>query len=399
MSSAGYLMVINFALGMVFAAAFLALSWRFRFPIGLWSAAGFVAASGTVIVEGFASVIPSAWLTSFLSFSCLLTALSLICVGCFKHYRPAWPLWPIAMLFIAGTLAHPAIIWQLSRDGIAHALSYQIPFAVITALAALTILLPHRAGSQRSDLALAVVLLASSIQFMGKAVLAHEISTGSGVRNYIVSAYAHYSQTAAAVLSLLLGIALLVVVTGELLSRTRETLQRDTLSGVWNRGAFLERIPQALRLNPAMNAACVILCDLDLFKTINDRYGHAAGDRVIAAFGQCLQAPLTDGGAICGRLGGEEFGVMLPSATINSARLYIEAVRSGMQAQFIDEIAEPVTASFGIAFLAKGETVENALRRADIALYKAKADGRNTYVFAAAPVLEQPPSQEAVRQA
>lgn len=398
MHSADYLLIINFALGLSFAAAFLTLSWRFRFPLGLWSAAGFVAASGTVAVEALASYIPSVKLTSFLSFSCLLAALSLICVGCFRHYRPSWPVWPIAVLFVAGALAHPTIIWQLPRDGIAHAFSYQLPFAVMSAIAALSAFLPQRKNSQKSDLALALVLAVSSAQFIGKAFLAHEISTGSGVRNYILSVYAHFSQTAAAVLSLLLGIALLVVVAGELLFRTRETLQRDALSGVWNRGAFFERISQALRMNSPGNTACVVLCDLDLFKTVNDRYGHAAGDKVIATFGQCLQAPANAENAICGRLGGEEFGVMLPSATVNSVRLYVEEVRSGIQRQIIEGVADPVTASFGMAFLAPGETLESALRRADAALYKAKADGRNTYVFAAAPVLEQPIAPEAARK-
>ncbi|MDI6024863.1 GGDEF domain-containing protein [Corticibacterium sp. UT-5YL-CI-8] len=260
--------------------------------------------------------------------------------------------------------------------------SYQAPFAVATALAALAVLWPSRRHRQPSDFALALVLAVSSAQFLAKSLLAHQITTGPNVQSYILSTYAHFSQTAAAVLSLLLGIVLLVVVTGEMLASTRASLQRDELSGLWNRGAFLERARAALAEKNG-GQACVILSDLDRFKTINDRYGHAAGDEVIAAFGACLQSSATLG--ICGRLGGEEFGVFKHDSSPARARVFVEKVRLALQQSSFALVQGRVTASFGIAFVAPNEPLEFALRRADTALYRAKAEGRDSFRFAEPP--------------
>ncbi|WP_187371353.1 GGDEF domain-containing protein [Methylobacterium oryzihabitans] len=383
MTSATFLLAINFSIGTAFAAAFLGLTWRSDIRLGRWCAAGFLSAAATVTVEAFSPVLPWVRLTSAASFGLLMLALTAITAGLLRHYRPGAGLRWLASLYALAVVFNAAVVFDLKRGSWGQALGYQTPFAAMLAVAAGIVLAasPRRAA----DLALAAILALSAAQFLVKAILAGLAGAGPGVRDYVLSTYAFYSQTAGGILSLCLGLALIGVVVREVMEEARLRLQRDGLSGVLTRAGFLERVGAALARPAAARGRVVVLCDLDRFKSINDRFGHAAGDEVIRAFGASLRAGFGET-ALCGRLGGEEFGVVLPEGGLAAALARVEAVRALVRVtRYALVPAEAaVTASFGVAAMIEGEPFDRALHRADLALYRAKAEGRDGWRVAPA---------------
>ena len=155
----------------------------------------------------------------------------------------------------------------------------------------------------------------------------------------------------------------------EQLSRT------DVLSGLLNRRAFTEALEQV------DGDACLAIFDVDRFKAINDRFGHACGDAVIVAVSAILAAAF-DGHSVAARLGGEEFGAIVVGG---SQEQRIERVRSvcdrlAAHPVVADNCVVALTVSAGIAELESGRNKEGAYSSADKALYLAKALGRNRVV-------------------
>jgi diguanylate cyclase (GGDEF)-like protein len=122
--------------------------------------------------------------------------------------------------------------------------------------------------------------------------------------------------------------------------------------------------------------------DVDHFKQINDRLGHGAGDQVLRAIAG-IASRAVRAGDLVGRLGGEEFGVIMPGAFTEAARLAGERLRTEVAAAVLPHVGRPVTVSIGIAVLKDGSDVEALLNAADKALYQAKRAGRNHLTMAA----------------
>jgi two-component system, cell cycle response regulator len=181
-----------------------------------------------------------------------------------------------------------------------------------------------------------------------------------------------------------------------LVEESRFLATTDTLTGLFNRRAFVESTGRELaRTRRYKDKLSVILLDVDHFKHINDRRGHAAGDVVLAATGQLLSNAVRNCDIVA-RWGGEEFVLLLPSTDINAAQLVAERIREQLaSAQIRDPSGElvPVTASFGVAAYAENETLEQLVDRADHAMYLAKSSGRNRVV------VESPPSVKPVSAA
>jgi diguanylate cyclase len=151
----------------------------------------------------------------------------------------------------------------------------------------------------------------------------------------------------------------------------------DALTGVLNRSAVIERTAKALRVNRAV----MILLDIDDFKKVNDDFGHPAGDAVILGIVNCLRQILGDSGII-GRVGGEEFTVVLPGADIGDALQLAERMRAAIASHvFTAPVSRRITASFGVSDNAVGTNFDAAYGLADSALYTAKRGGRNRVTF------------------
>lgn len=158
--------------------------------------------------------------------------------------------------------------------------------------------------------------------------------------------------------------------------------QTDSLTGLPNRRAFNERLEHILAQHARQQMpAALVLMDVDYFKKYNDSYGHPAGDEALQKIAQCLRASLRRELDLPARLGGEEFGVLLQGVSAEQASLAAEHIRAALQEMGIAHGANRplgvMTMSLGVAAVADNDTATTLYRRADEALYQAKAQGRN----------------------
>jgi diguanylate cyclase (GGDEF)-like protein len=154
----------------------------------------------------------------------------------------------------------------------------------------------------------------------------------------------------------------------------------DSLTGVFNRRAFFEKAQQSCSRVTDADRSAAIMFDVDHFKNVNDTYGHDVGDQVLRAIGREAVAERF----LVGRLGGEEFAILLEGSNLEAGMEQAEALRSKLSAlSFETEQGKlSVTCSFGVSEWQRGETIDLLLKRADAALYEAKNEGRNRVVAA-----------------
>ena len=174
--------------------------------------------------------------------------------------------------------------------------------------------------------------------------------------------------------------ALNEALSGEIEHRTRleaelrRLVDTDHLTGTLTRRRLLEVGERIWARGPA----CLLMLDLDHFKRVNDGHGHAAGDAALLAFAGVCRAALRPGDAF-GRMGGEEFAVLLPEADAAAGRALAEALRRAVAGApvALETGSLPISVSIGLAASRPGEPLAEALKRADAALYEAKKGGRN----------------------
>jgi diguanylate cyclase (GGDEF)-like protein len=178
--------------------------------------------------------------------------------------------------------------------------------------------------------------------------------------------------------------------TRRLIRTLNQQATTDALTGVYNRRYLIEL--GEIELEKARHMSLpftVVLMDLDRFKHINDRMGHAAGDKALQAVAQCFRSGMR-ASDIVGRYGGDEFSVILSGATEGQARLVLERLQNCIAQLQIQEQGEifHITASFG-GVTCNGRShvsLDQLLRRADRALYRAKQRGGNTIEWFSAEI-------------
>jgi len=156
----------------------------------------------------------------------------------------------------------------------------------------------------------------------------------------------------------------------------QELARSDPLTGVHRRWYGERRLEELVEGGAVVAVAMV---DIDHFKQVNDRLGHAAGDAVLAAVGQALNATIRGGDVVC-RFGGEEFLILWPSAAPLGASIAAERLRAAIAA--LTDVPTQITVSIGFACVHQDEAAVELIARADRALYQAKAAGRNRVVSA-----------------
>ncbi len=202
-----------------------------------------------------------------------------------------------------------------------------------------------------------------------------------------------------ALLSLLIALSLFTAAALDVLKALKSDSHTDPLSGLLNRRGFEERAITMLRQSHDSGVpAALVIADLDHFKVVNDTFGHAVGDQVIAAFALQLRSGAGKSG-IVGRLGGEEFAVLLPASDLAVARLFAESVRTSFSQHGSHRLPAKarVTASFGVA--AGEQDLSALLRQADEALYHAKRNGRDSVRISYRRPQQEPVAPAGIRYA
>lgn len=196
---------------------------------------------------------------------------------------------------------------------------------------------------------------------------------------------AHNLQIACMLGQPLLFLSLTLMLQGWMISNLRNLVARDELTGALSRRTFLEKTEELYAANLAQsNSMAFMLLDIDRFKQINDRHGHAGGDRALTHFTTVIQSVVGLRGVL-GRLGGEEFGIALGTAgrieVSDFAQEICKAVRTN-PAQLDDGTEIALSVSIGVALSEPRRSLTDLMTQADLALYEAKATGRDRFCTA-----------------
>lgn len=371
--TAAFVLGINMAVAGIFAVAFTVVAATNRSACGAWWLAlgcgvGIVNAGLEFLLRQQADPVP----VSIAIFLVFLSALSFALIGVARHYRVEPPWTAMAAIWIVTVLLVP-VVFSMTYGSLSRLVLYQLPYFAMQALFGMMI---WRSGRRQPlDLLLVVLQAVGATLYLLKPLFAMLVGTARTPQDYMATTYAAISQSSSVVVLIATGLVMLLVTmrdtTAEMIARS----ETDPLSGVFNRRGFERHAEAALARE---GKAALIAADLDHFKQINDSFGHAAGDGVIAHFAAML-TEAAPSEAIVGRVGGEEFAVLLPAALLSDGRLYAEAVRAAFASAELPVLGvdRRFSASFGVAQWMPPETLPDLLHRADTALYRAKSGGRN----------------------
>ena len=232
-----------------------------------------------------------------------------------------------------------------------------------------------------TERALGAALIALGVSCLVR--LAYTLADDGPVRTDLM----YVSEPARSLLSALYGVLpmvvstlLLTLVNARLRHQLRLRAITDELTGLMTRRALRELAPALIeQQRRAQRDAAVLMLDLDRFKHVNDTHGHPAGDAVLRLAARALQTH-SRVDTLLARYGGEEFVAVVPVEDLPSARRVAERLRHAVEsAPWREELQLPecVTVSVGVAMVGRGESLDQALTRADEALYRAKREGRN----------------------
>jgi diguanylate cyclase (GGDEF)-like protein len=385
--TAAFVLGINMSVAGIFAVAFAVVAATNRGARGArWLAFGYGMGIVYVALEFLLTRQVDPTPVGIGIFLVFLLALSFALIGVAHHYRARLPLGAMGAIWVATILAVP-VIFSMTYGSIARLMLYQLPYFAMQALLGLVI---WRSGRRQAlDLLLVALQVIAAAIYIAKPFIAATVGTASAPQGYMATTYAAISQSGSVVTLMAIALVMLLVImrdtTAEMVARS----ETDPLSSVLNRRGFEHHAELALLRGGEM--AVLVAADLDDFKKINDSFGHAAGDGVIAHFAAML-VDAAPAGAIVGRIGGEEFAVLLPDALLSDARLYAEAVRTAFAAAQLPVLGvdRGFTASFGVAQRTPDDSLFDLSRRADAALYRAKAGGRNQVRVAIAELAPAP---------
>jgi diguanylate cyclase (GGDEF)-like protein len=379
MGSADYILAINLVVAGLLAAAFMMIAVHDVGRVSArWLAFGYVLGMAYFAIEFSIPSFDNARPVVVAAFAAFLGA-TIAFNGGLAHKYGVSPPWRQMLLFLLAATVAVFFVQDLPRQSFARMMAYQFPYAVMQ-IVGLGIVWSSRQRRDHLDHMLMAVLAASALQFLSKPFIAHALGGwGADPQVYLQSSYALVSQSLGTVFGLAIALLILVILVRDVLAAVMSKSETDTLSRLLNRGGFERHAELALRGAARQGVpVALVIADLDHFKSINDSFGHASGDRVIEAFAGFLRDAAADY-HVAGRIGGEEFAIILPGTNLAAARLFAEGTRSAFGALPVDGLPPEhrCSASFGVAELHVGEGFADLMRRADEALYQAKNGGRD----------------------
>ncbi|MDH6231454.1 diguanylate cyclase (GGDEF)-like protein [Mesorhizobium soli] len=378
MSGAVAVLVINLVVAGLLSASFAMVAIYDRKQVAAsWLSFAYGLGAVYYSIEFGISTIGAARPAVVVSFSVVLAAMLLFNVGAARKFEVPVPWRLLGAVFFISAVACD-LIQDMPRASFTRMMIYQAPYFVMQAIGAW--ILWSARSRRRLDTILMWLLAVSSLQFLSKPFLLSSLGgTGATPQHYLQTQYALISQSMGTVFAIAIALLFLVILARDVIADVTKLSNTDALSGLLNRGGFERHATAVLQaeLRKGRSLALVI-CDLDHFKAINDTFGHASGDNVIKAFASFLRT-IAVGEYFAGRIGGEEFAIILPGSNLVTARLFAETARSAFSGLPVDGLPDDLrfTASFGVAELVSGEDLSELLSRADKALYEAKENGRD----------------------
>jgi diguanylate cyclase (GGDEF)-like protein len=382
-----FISLLNPGIGAVLASAFLLLWLNQRDQPYVLAAAGSYAASALgFFLQDVGPGLPMDLQRipanlMFLLAGCLLAAAVL------GRYRLAVPVRLLAGFTAAGMAG---LLWFLLVDPSITNRIYSVSFALAGISLTMAVLLWRLPQPRLMDRLLFWLTLLAGLNFLLRpAIIFAAIGTIGSYDSMQQSFYWSTVQFSQAMVSITFALTLLVAVASDLIAELKQQAHTDKLSGLLNRRGFEEQANVALA-HCASNGrpVALLVADLDHFKRVNDTWGHAVGDSVISLFGNML-ARAAGPDMVTGRIGGEEFAVLMPGTDLAVARLFAERVRAEIAvhgAGVLPSGLEP-TVSLGVHGSTGAASLYELLSSADLALYEAKRSGRNR-VCVFAPGLE-----------
>lgn len=385
MGSAGYILAINVFVAGLLAAAFMTIAAQDRLRAApRWAALSYLFGMAYFAIESIVPLFDHTLPVVLAAFGMFLLATVIFNIAIASKYEVAVPSHAMTAFFIVATVG-VYLVQDLPRQSLPRMLAYQLPYAVMQ-LTAVALIASSRLRRDRLDHALMAMIGLSALQFIAKPFIARALGGwGVNAQAYSDTPYALASQSMGAISAIAVALLLLAVMGRDILADMLTRSQTDALSGLLNRGGFESHAGLAVeKARTHALPVSVVIADLDHFKSINDKFGHAGGDRVIVSFADFIHSAMTNQ-HVAGRIGGEEFAILLPGTNVVAARLFAEGARNAFSSLEIDGLPSDkrVTASFGVAELGEQETISELLARADKALYLAKASGRDCVKIAA----------------
>ena len=375
--TAAFILGINMFIAALFGVAFAVVARSNPVARGAgWLAGAYALGVADVTLEFLLPWSAHPTTIGFVIFYIYLAALTCGMIGVSKHYRAPLPTAPIASIWVLAALLTPAML-VLPYGSAARTLLYHIPYFAMQMLMTWIVIRSQR--RMLLDRLLVFVSSAAALTYMVKPLVAWRMGIADAPQHYLASHYAAISQSMGSVILIALALVLLLVMMRDMTIEMVARSETDPLSGLRNRRGFEVHgdamVATALRRARPLTLVTV---DIDRFKTINDRHGHAVGDQVIIALARLL-SDATGEKDLVARLGGEEFALILANQNIEQAARTAEILRQRVRAELSAAIGheQEVSASFGLAQLAPGEALSDLARRSDLALYEAKNTGRD----------------------
>ena len=377
MSGAAFILIINLLVAGLFCCVFVTIAVYDRRQLSArWFAATFALGMAYFLIEGLVPLLEEARLAVFLGQVTFLGTLVTLNVGVSRRYSSETP-WALLGVVFAISVAISALTHEMPRQSLLRMFLYQAPFFAMQAIGAGIVL--RAKGRGLIDNVLASLFVISALHYLSKPLIAAAVGgPGENPQAYLGTIYALYSQSMGTVLAIATALLLMAMLIAGIVSEITAKSETDALSGLLNRRGFEIRLGEITDGRSVGMPVALAICDLDHFKAVNDTYGHAVGDRVISAFATVLRK-VSANHHVLGRIGGEEFAIVLPGSNLATGRLFAETVRTGFANLALDglNIERRFTASFGVAQLTPGETSASFMARADAALYEAKRAGRD----------------------
>lgn len=348
--------------------------------LGVW-AMGFVTLATGCLIATQRGLFP-AHLGSALTNIVMLAGYLFVLQGIVSFDRRYRYSWSVSVVAIAG------LVWGFGGGAMTATFWHYVssfPIAAITGLSAYAL---YRGRSFRGlrtrPLAVAVFAFHSGF-YLARALIMPVVVAHFG--NDLLTVFAKATMLEGVLFSVAMPMSLIALVREEYQASLLETSRTDHLTGLSNRRGFFEGGEKALKgaIRRAQPVS-LLAFDLDHFKAINDRYGHGVGDRVLTLFAETA-SDLAGAEAVAGRLGGEEFALLLVNTTGNDARAVGEAIAKAFEQKVATDggLTTRATVSIGVAESKAQDTeLRHLLSAADRALYRAKSLGRNRVELAKA---------------